>query len=85
MKSTKITGDKNINKIQDGVAEGVGGQFSDGGLLGGVGNTTSKEGVNRAERGDTGPIDKEDLGKRTEAGKGWGESLSGGLLGGGKK
>lgn len=85
LKSTKITGDKNVDAIQDGVAEGVGGQFSSGGLLGGVGNTTSKEGVNRAERGDTGPIDKEDLGKKAEGGKGWGQTLSGGLVGGGKK
>lgn len=79
LKGTKITGDKNVNAIQDGVAEGVGGQFSSGGLLGGVGDISSKEGVNRAERGDTGPIDKEELEKK----KGWGESLTGGYLGGG--
>lgn len=85
LKSTKITGDKNVDAIQDGVAEGVGGQLSSGGLLGGVGDTTSKEGVNRAERGDTGPVDKEDLGKKAEGGKGWGQTLSGGLVGGGKK
>ena len=73
LKSTKITGDKNIDAIQDGVAEGVGGQFGKGGLLGGVGEITSKEGVNRAERGDTGPA------------KGWGETLTGGVFGGGGK
>ncbi len=78
LKETKITGDKNIDAIQDGVAEGVGGQLSSGGLLGGVGDTMSKEGVNRAERGDTGPLNKED-------GKSWGETLTGGWLGGGKK
>lgn len=85
LKSTKITGDKNIGAIQDGVAEGVGGQFSSGGLLGGVGDATSKEGVNRAERGDTGPVDKDDLGAKAEGGKGWGQTLSGGLVSGGKK
>lgn len=55
------------------MAEGVGGQFGKGGLLGGVGETTSKEGVNRVERGDTGPA------------KGWGETLTGGVFGGGGK
>ncbi|MCJ1434245.1 hypothetical protein MMC27_003612 [Xylographa pallens] len=81
MKSTKITGDKNIDAVQDGLAEGVGGQFSSGGLLGGVGDMSSKEGVNRAERGDTGPVDKAKLEKQQ---KGWGETLSGGYLGGKK-
>lgn len=74
---THVTGDKNVNAVQDGVAEGVGGQFAKGGLLSPVGEGISKEGVNRAERGDTGPLDKE------KAQKGWTESLSGGLLGGG--
>ncbi|MCJ1393158.1 hypothetical protein MMC18_006030 [Xylographa bjoerkii] len=81
MKSTKITGDKNIDAVQDGLAEGVGGQFSSGGLLGGIGDMTSKEGVNRAERGDTGPVDKAKLEKQQ---KGWGETLSGGFVGGKK-
>ncbi|MCJ1417906.1 hypothetical protein MMC32_004251 [Xylographa parallela] len=81
MKSTKITGDKNVDAVQDGLAEGVGGQFSSGGLLGGVGDLSSKEGVNRAERGDTGPVDKAKLEKQQ---KGWGETLSGGFLGGKK-
>lgn len=69
-----------MGAIQDGVAEGVGGQLSSGGLLGGVGDTTSKEGVNRAERGDTGPVGREEGGGM----KGWGEGLTGGYLGGGK-
>jgi hypothetical protein len=47
---TKITGDKNIDAIQDGVNEGVTGQFKKGGLLEGVGNLTSKEVINRGER-----------------------------------
>ncbi|MCJ1413526.1 hypothetical protein MMC19_007632 [Ptychographa xylographoides] len=80
LKSANITGDKNIGAITDGVAEGVGGQFSSGGLLGGVGDMSSKEGVNRAERGDTGPFDKAKMEKQQ---KGWGETLSGGMLGGG--
>ena len=79
---THVTGDKNVNAIQDGVAQGVGGQFGKGGLLAPVGEGISKEGVNRAERGDTGPFDKEQAEK---AQKGWTESLSGGMLGGGQK
>ena len=84
--STDVTGDKNINAIQGGVAEGVGDTLSSGGILGGVGDMTSKEGVNRAERGDTGPLDPKamgDLGKKEEP-KGWTETLSGGYLGGKK-
>lgn len=82
--STDVTGDKNINAIQGGVAEGVGGTLSSGGVLGGVGDMTSKEGVNRAERGDLDPKKLEEERKRKE--KGWTETLSGGYLsGGGKK
>ena len=83
--STDVTGDKNINAIQGGVAEGVGGTLSSGGVLGGVGDMTSKEGVNRAERGDPGidPKELEKLGKKEEP-KTWTESLSGGYLGGKK-
>ena len=83
-----MTGDKNINAIQGGVAEGVGGTLSSGGILGGVGDLSSKEGVNRAERGDTGPLDKDklgELGKKEQEQKVWTETLSGGYLGGGKK
>jgi len=50
LNKTKITGDKNVDAIQDGVNEGVTGQFKKGGLLEGVGNITSKEGMNRGER-----------------------------------
>ncbi|MCJ1454077.1 hypothetical protein MMC28_004427 [Mycoblastus sanguinarius] len=87
---TDVTGDKNINAIQGGVAEGVGGQLSSKGLLGGVGDLSSKEGVNRAERGDTGPLDPKELEKlnaqKQQEQKGWTETLSGGYLGGsGKK
>ncbi|KAL9105016.1 MAG: hypothetical protein Q9163_000113 [Psora crenata] len=78
--STDITGEKNIHAIQGGVAEGVGGTLSKGGLLGGLGDLTSKEGVNRAERGDMDPRKLE-----KEHGKSWTETLSGGYLGGGAK
>ncbi|KIW66157.1 hypothetical protein PV04_08358 [Phialophora macrospora] len=47
---TKITGDKNVDAIQDGVNQGVTGQFQKGGLLEGVGNLASKEVINRGER-----------------------------------
>jgi len=82
LKQANITGDKNIGKVTDGVAEGIGGQLDSDGLLGKVGDMTSKEGMNRAERGDTGPIDKQ---KIEQGQKGWGETLSGGMLGGGGK
>jgi len=84
--STDLTGDKNINAIQGGIAEGVGGTLSSGGILGGVGDLSSKEGVNRAERGDPGldPKELEKLGKKKEQPKGWTETLSGGYIGGSK-
>jgi len=47
---TKITGDKNVDAIQDGVNEGVTGQFKKGGLLEPVGKLTSKEVFTRSER-----------------------------------
>ena len=51
MDKTKITGDKNVDAVQEGVNSGVTGQFAKGGVLEGVGNLTSKEGMTRAERG----------------------------------
>jgi len=47
---TKITGDKNVDAVQDGVNNGVAGQFGKGGVLEGVGNLTSKEVFTRSER-----------------------------------
>ncbi|KAL9599616.1 MAG: hypothetical protein Q9219_003699 [cf. Caloplaca sp. 3 TL-2023] len=87
---TKITGDKNVDAVQDGLNTGVSGQLKSGGLLGGVGDLASKEGVNRAERGDTGLGEKQALEKAQEKQKkqkGWGESIPGSswLMGGGKK
>ncbi|KAF6239469.1 hypothetical protein HO173_002013 [Letharia columbiana] len=83
--NTDVTGDKNVQAIQGGIAEGVGGQFSSGGLLGGVGDMTSKEGVNRAERGDPGldPKELEKLNAQKKQ-KGWTETLSMGYMGGSK-
>ena len=81
--STDITGDKNINAVQSGVAEGVGGTLSSGGILGGVGDATSKEGVNRAERGDLDPTKQAELEKKKQ--QGWVEWGSMGYLGGGGK
>ncbi|KAL8829668.1 MAG: hypothetical protein Q9191_001877 [Dirinaria sp. TL-2023a] len=57
LRKTEITGDKNIDAIQDGAAEGVGSQLAKGGCLAPVGEGVSKEGVNRAGKGDTGPLD----------------------------
>lgn len=51
LNKTKITGDKNVDAIQDGVNKGVTGQFEKGGVLEGVGNLTSKEVFTRSERG----------------------------------
>lgn len=84
--NTDITGDKNVQAIQGGLAEGVGGQLSSGGLLGGVGDMTSKEGINRAERGDPGldPKELEKLNAQKKKEKGWTETLSMGYLGGSK-
>ncbi|KAI4190943.1 MAG: hypothetical protein L6R41_000463 [Letrouitia leprolyta] len=86
---TKLTGNSSVDAVQDGVNTGVSGQFRSDGLLGGVGDLVSKEGVNRAERGDTGLGEKQAMEKAKEEGKkqkkGWGESIpgSGWVMGGG--
>lgn len=54
LSKTKITGDKSVDAIQDGVNEGVGGQLGKGGLLEGVGSLGSKEVFTRSERGGKG-------------------------------
>ncbi|KAL8859800.1 MAG: hypothetical protein Q9178_003632 [Gyalolechia marmorata] len=81
---TKLTNDSSLNSIQDGLNTGVSGQLKSDGLLGGVGDLVSKEGVNRAERGDSGLGEKEAVEKGK---KGWGESIpgSGWITGGGGK
>jgi hypothetical protein len=48
---TKVTGIEPVDKAQDGVNNLVGGQLGKGGALQGVGDTFSKEGINRSERG----------------------------------
>ncbi|KAL8786799.1 MAG: hypothetical protein Q9195_008057 [Heterodermia aff. obscurata] len=82
LRKTKVTGNEGVDNLQEGVITGVGGQLDSKGLLGAVGDTSSKEGVNRAERGDTGPLNPAEAKK---AQKGWGETLTGGYFGGGKK
>jgi len=54
LSQTKITGNKNVDAIQDGVNNSVAGQLGKGGLLEGVGNLTSKEVLTRSERGGKG-------------------------------
>lgn len=66
---TDVTGDKNIKSLQDGVAEGVGGQFSKGGILNPIGEATSKEGFNRYEH-NAPEVEKQQ--------KGWTESAKDG-------
>ncbi|KAI4092430.1 MAG: hypothetical protein LQ344_003496 [Seirophora lacunosa] len=86
---TKITGDSNVDAVQDGVNTGAAGQLKSDGLLGGVGDLVSKEGVNRAERGDSGLGEKEAAAKAEEQTKkkGWGASIPGAgwVTGAGKK
>ncbi|KAG8528750.1 uncharacterized protein KY384_006437 [Bacidia gigantensis] len=77
--STDVTGDKNINAIQGGVAEGVGGTLSSGGILGSVGDASSKEGVTRVEKGN---LDAQQAQKKNQGS--WTSTLSGGYFGGGK-
>lgn len=77
---TKLTGNSSVDAVQDGVNTGVSGQLKSDGLLGGVGDLVSKEGVNRAERGDTGLGEKQAMEKAKEEEKkqkGWGESIPG--------
>lgn len=47
---TKITGNKQVDNLQDGVHGLVAGQVGQDGLLQPVGDAFSKEGINRAER-----------------------------------
>ena len=54
-----MTGNENVDKVQDGLNEGIAGQFGKGGLAEGVGNLTSKEVWTRSERG--GKNDKGDI------------------------
>ena len=66
LKENPLTDDKNVAAIQGGVAEGVGGQLSSGGLLGGIGDMSSKEGMNRVERGELDPSRLEEIKKKEQ-------------------
>ena len=59
------------------MAEGVGGQFGKGGLLGGVGDAISTQGVNRMERNEA----QHGIENGQAQGKTWTQTLSGGYLG----
>jgi len=48
---SKVTGIKQVDKIQDGVHDLVAGQVGKDGLLQPIGDLASKEGINRIERG----------------------------------
>jgi len=92
LRKTEITGNKQVDAVQEGVVEGVGGQFGKGGLLNPVGEGVSDQGVTRAEKGDMGPLNPEEakkqqgyLGGAADKVKGAGSSLGGWLPGGGKK
>ncbi|KAF1971271.1 hypothetical protein BU23DRAFT_600390 [Bimuria novae-zelandiae CBS 107.79] len=48
---TKVTGIEQVDNLQDGVNNLIGGQLGKGGLAQPIGDAFSKEGINRAERG----------------------------------
>ncbi|KAL4740930.1 hypothetical protein BDV11DRAFT_168675 [Aspergillus similis] len=51
LSKTKITGNEQVNQLQDDANNLVGNQLGERGLLAPVGNLVSQEGINRAERG----------------------------------
>ncbi|KAF2194961.1 hypothetical protein K469DRAFT_929 [Zopfia rhizophila CBS 207.26] len=51
---TKVTGVDQVDNLQDGINNLVGGQLGKGGLAQPAGDIASKEGVNRAERNGKG-------------------------------
>lgn len=85
LKQNPLTDDKNVAAIQGGIADGVGGQFATGGLLGGIGDMSSKEGMNRVERGELDPSKLDEIRKKEQNQKGWTETMTGGYMGGSKK
>jgi hypothetical protein len=50
LSNTKVTGVEQIDNLQDGINNTVGGQLGKGGIAQPIGDVASKEGVNRAER-----------------------------------
>ncbi|KAL4868089.1 hypothetical protein BDV12DRAFT_170335 [Aspergillus spectabilis] len=51
LSKTKITGNDQVNQLQDDTNNLIGNQLGENGFLAPVGNLASKEGINRAERG----------------------------------
>ena len=77
---TKVTGIDQVDNLQDGVNNLVGGQVGKGGLAQPLGDAVSKEGINRAERGG-----KDDKGNPFESQGplgGYGQSAADGVKGG---
>ncbi len=57
LNKSKLTGNEQVDKVQDDVNNGVAGQLGQGGIAQPLGDAISKEGINRAERkgkGNTG-------------------------------
>ncbi|KAF2656182.1 hypothetical protein K491DRAFT_692204 [Lophiostoma macrostomum CBS 122681] len=78
---TKVTGIDQVDNLQDGVNNLVGGQVGKGGLAQPVGDAFSKEGINRAERGG-----KDEQGRSLESQGplgGYGQSAADGVKGAG--
>ncbi|EMD58797.1 hypothetical protein GGP41_000680 [Bipolaris sorokiniana] len=77
---TKVTGISQVDNLQDGVNGLVTGQVGQGGLAQPIGDTLSKEGINRAERGG-----KDEQGRSLEGQGplgGYGQSAVEGVKGG---
>ncbi|KAH7082079.1 hypothetical protein FB567DRAFT_571021 [Paraphoma chrysanthemicola] len=82
LEKTKVTGIDQVDTLQDGVNNLVGGQIGKGGLAQPIGDHLSKEGINRAERGG-----KDDKGRPLEAQGplgGYGQSAADGVKGAGE-
>jgi hypothetical protein len=78
---TKVTGVDQVDNLQDGVNNLVGGQVGKGGLAQPIGDAFSKEGINRAERGG-----KDEKGNSIESSSplgGYGQGAMDGLKGAG--
>jgi hypothetical protein len=75
---TKVTGIDQVDNLQDGVNNLVGGQVGKGGLAQPVGDAFSKEGINRAERGG-----KDENGQSSGPLGGYGQSAMDGVKGAG--
>ncbi|POS78913.1 hypothetical protein DHEL01_v202683 [Diaporthe helianthi] len=84
---SKVTGVKQIDKLQDGVNNLVSGQVGQDGLLQPVGDAFSKEGINRAERqgkDDSGSYAPGPAGSVVNPLAQGGMKVGGGLVDGGK-